>query len=60
MTPTDIIKVHNTLPETKIIAVHMDTVNHCFNTRVDLFNELSEKNLASKVMIPKDGEIIEL
>ena len=60
MTPTDIIKVHNTLPETKIIAVHMDTVNHCFNTRVDLFNELSEKKLALRVMIPKDGEMIEV
>lgn len=60
MTPDDIIKVQSTLSKTKIIAVHMDTVNHCFITRIDLFNALSEKNLATKVLIPKDGEIIEI
>ena len=60
MTPNDIIKVQSMLPETKIIAVHMDTVNHCFITRTDLFNALSEKNLASQVLIPKDGETIEV
>ncbi len=58
MTPNDIIMVQNRLPETKIIAVHMDTVNHCFIKRTDLFNALADKNLSSKISIPKDGETI--
>ncbi|MGZ3854039.1 MAG: MBL fold metallo-hydrolase [Flavisolibacter sp.] len=60
MTPDDIIQVHNKLPETKIIAVHMDTVNHCFIKRTDLSNALSFKNLSSQVLVPKDGETIVL
>ncbi|MCK9402823.1 MAG: MBL fold metallo-hydrolase [Chitinophagaceae bacterium] len=60
MTPADIQKVYEQLPKTKIIAVHMDTVNHCFIKRTDLAKALSEMNLESKVLIPKDGELIKI
>ncbi len=60
MTPNDIIKVHEELPETKIIAVHMDTVNHCFVKRTDLVEALEKVDLQSEVMIPMDGETIEI
>lgn len=58
MTPDDIIHVHESCPSTKIIAVHMDTVNHCFIKRVDLRKELSEKKPALEILIPADGEEI--
>jgi L-ascorbate metabolism protein UlaG (beta-lactamase superfamily) len=58
MTPEDIVKVHDNLPGTKIIAVHMDTVNHCFIKRPDLRKALEERGLASEVLIPRDGEVI--
>lgn len=60
MTPSDIIKVHEKLPDTKIIAVHMDTINHCFITREILLEELKKMNIESKILIPIDGEFIEL
>src|SRR5437763_16786610 len=60
MTPDDIIKVHEQLPETKIIAVHMDTVNHCFVKRTDLVKALEKDSLQSEVIIPIDGEEIEI
>jgi len=60
MTPEDIIKVHERLPGTNIIAVHMDTVNHCFVKRADLKEVLLKKGLASKVAILADGELIKL
>lgn len=61
MTPKDILKVYETLPQTKIIAVHMDTVNHCFIKRTDLSKALSEnQQLASQILIPNDGETIEV
>ncbi|MBN3522029.1 MBL fold metallo-hydrolase [Algoriphagus lutimaris] len=60
MTSSDIVKVHEKLPDTKIIAVHMDTINHCFVTREILFEELKAKDLDNKISIPKDGESIEV
>jgi L-ascorbate metabolism protein UlaG (beta-lactamase superfamily) len=59
MTPKDILKVQNKLPQTKIIAVHMDTVNHCFIKRTDLVKVLAENQLESQVLIPNDGETID-
>lgn len=38
----------------------MDTVNHCFIKRTDLAEALSEMNLESKVLIPKNGELIKI
>jgi L-ascorbate metabolism protein UlaG (beta-lactamase superfamily) len=60
MTPADIISVHTHAPKTKIIAVHMDTINHCFVKRVDLKKALEENKLSDKVAIPLDGEQISI
>ena len=59
MTPKEILKVHNKLPQTIIIAVHMDTVNHCFIKRTDLLKVLTENQLESQILIPNDGETID-
>jgi L-ascorbate metabolism protein UlaG (beta-lactamase superfamily) len=58
MGPADIIKVHEKLPATKIIAVHMDTVNHCFIKRTDLLRALSNQEFIAPIAIPNDGELI--
>jgi L-ascorbate metabolism protein UlaG (beta-lactamase superfamily) len=58
MTPADVISVQEQLPSTRIIAVHMDTVNHCFIRRTDLAQALTEKKI--NVLIPKDGETVPL
>jgi L-ascorbate metabolism protein UlaG (beta-lactamase superfamily) len=60
MTPEDIIKVHEKLPGIKIVAVHMDTINHCLSTRDDLRRSLTAVGLQDEVLIPADGEKIEL
>lgn len=60
MTPEDVMKVHARLPATKLIAVHMDTVNHCFIRRTDLARALAEKGLASRVLVPGDGETVQI
>jgi L-ascorbate metabolism protein UlaG (beta-lactamase superfamily) len=57
MTPEDIDDVCNR-SSGHIIAVHMDTVNHCLMKRKDLKKYLVEKNLTSRVTIPSDGETI--
>jgi len=58
MTPNDIVNVYEKLPQTKIIAVHMDTVNHCLIKRKNLLDALIERGLESKIRIPNDGETI--
>lgn len=58
MMPEDVINTANALPSTKLIAVHMDAVNHCLVKRTDLKAALEKNNLAAKVLIPADGEKI--
>ena len=59
MTPDDVLRVRRKSPESKIIAVHMDTVNHCFARRTDLRKAVAESGL-KEILIPEDGETIEL
>lgn len=47
--------------DAKIIAVHMDAVDHCRTTRTVLRNEAKKMNIGNdKLLIPEDGEIISL
>jgi L-ascorbate metabolism protein UlaG (beta-lactamase superfamily) len=56
MTDDDVVKVAETLPSSKIIAVHMDTVNHCWLTREQLKKSLEEKIPGFHYSIPGDGQ----
>ena len=44
----------------KIIAVHLDAFNHCLTTRAILRDSVSKEGLQGKVLIPEDGELMEL
>ena len=44
----------------KVIAVHLDAFNHCLTSRDILKNAVLKEGLADKVMIPEDGELMEL
>lgn len=45
----------------KIIAVHMDALDHCFTTRTILKNKAEVLQITDdKLIIPEDGEIIKL
>ena len=44
----------------KVIANHLEALNHCPITREQLRNELIKHNLLEKVWIPADGETLEL
>lgn len=58
MTPNDVLSVQGHMPATKIVAVHMDTVNHCLVKRTDLEKVIVENELEKSVYIPGDGEVI--
>lgn len=57
MNEQDVMTVANAVPSAKIVAVHMDTVNHCKVTRDILKKFVAEKNLKN-VVIPADGETL--
>lgn len=55
MTMEDILKFIKNAPG-KVLANHLEAVNHCPTTRVELRKELERNGLSEKVEIPIDGE----
>jgi len=57
MTPADVIATADaTGEETLVVAVHMDAINHCVDTRAALGAATSEP----RILIPADGEALGL
>ena len=51
------IEFHN---KCKVIAVHMDAINHCMHSRAMVREFVKEKKIEDKVFIPEDGEKVKL
>ena len=60
MTADDVIKVCRAVPEALVIAVHMDTVNHCLLTRQMLEEAVEEAGVGEGIQIPNDGDLFPL
>ncbi|MBQ6772568.1 MAG: MBL fold metallo-hydrolase [Synergistaceae bacterium] len=54
----DILKMHNTMTDAKIIAVHMDAVNHTTISSDQVREFVKDKALSDRVYIPREGEIL--
>ena len=59
MTIEDIIKFVEQSPG-KVIANHLEALNHCPTTRTQLREKLMREELLDKVSIPNDGETIQV
>lgn len=59
MTAEDVRRVCLKSPETRVVAVHMESVNHCLSTRRELREFLEKEQLLQRVCIPADGEWME-
>jgi len=55
MTDADVAEVVRTVPDAQVVAVHMEAINHCLQTRDDLRAALEERGLGGRVAIPSDG-----
>ncbi|MFL5807840.1 MAG: MBL fold metallo-hydrolase [Roseiflexaceae bacterium] len=60
MTADDVVRVCRARPTARVIAVHMEAVNHCLLTRAELSDRLVREGLDQQAQIPADGELIEL
>ncbi|MYL51476.1 MBL fold metallo-hydrolase [Halobacillus litoralis] len=52
----DVYEVNKAAPNAKIIAVHMEAVNHWTLSREELKNFANEKGISSLVSVPNDGQ----
>jgi L-ascorbate metabolism protein UlaG (beta-lactamase superfamily) len=58
MAPDDVIHVCHAAPKARVIAVHMEAINHCLVTRKDLAH--AAKAAGVTVTMPNDGELLNL
>src|SRR5215467_14568222 len=59
MSADDVIQTCRRAPRSQIVAVHMESINHCLLTRDDLAFQLEAARLTGQVSIPQDGEWVE-
>ena len=56
MTAHNVAQVCEAATDAKIVAVHMEAINHCILSRADLWSYLDGRGLAGRVEIPDDGQ----
>lgn len=55
----DVLRAAQTAKDAKIVAVHMDAVNHMSLSRKELRNYVKKQGIESRVDIPEDGASLE-
>jgi L-ascorbate metabolism protein UlaG (beta-lactamase superfamily) len=60
MTADDVIATCKAAPGARVVAVHMEAINHCLLTRDDLAFQLEAARVSNQVAIPQDGEWVRL
>jgi L-ascorbate metabolism protein UlaG (beta-lactamase superfamily) len=60
MDADDVVAVARHAPRARVVAVHMEAINHCLLTRADLHQRLLEEDLADRVTVPEDGTEVPL
>lgn len=60
MDAEDVLKVCEAAPAATVVAVHMEAINHCLLTRAELQQALDRLRPRARVLMPKDGETVEL
>jgi L-ascorbate metabolism protein UlaG (beta-lactamase superfamily) len=60
MDADDVVATARHAPDARIVAVHMEAINHCLLTRADLHQRLHEEGLTDRVTVPEDGAQVPL
>lgn len=58
MDEKSVVEIAKIAPNAKVVAVHMESLDHCKTTRKMVLDETKENDV--KVIVPKDGEILNL
>ena len=54
----DVVAVARRAPAARVVAVHLDAINHCIQTRADLHQRLHHDGLTEHVTVPEDGAAV--
>ena len=54
----DVLKVHNAAPFARIIATHMESINHWVLSRSELRAFAEQYEFTKQLFIPNDGETL--
>jgi L-ascorbate metabolism protein UlaG (beta-lactamase superfamily) len=60
MTADDVVAVARHAPGARVVAVHLEAVNHSLETRADLHQRIHDEDLAERVTVPEDGAEVPL
>lgn len=60
LTNKEILEIQKNYPSAKIIAIHLDGVNHATVSREDFIKYVTDNGIQNNFIIPKNGELIEL
>jgi L-ascorbate metabolism protein UlaG (beta-lactamase superfamily) len=52
--------IRQLVPEVKIVAIHMDAINHCLLTKDELRKLVIKEGFSEDIIIPEEGEIVYL
>ncbi len=55
----DVLRAHQSRPEARIVATHMDAINHMTLSRIELTEHVKQHGIQDHVLIPADGEIMQ-
>ena len=58
MDADDVVAVARRAPGARVVAVHLDAINHCVQTRADLHQRLHDEGLTDRVTVPEDGAAV--
>ena len=57
MTADDVVALTRHAPGIPVVAVHLDTINHCLESRDELRARLRAEGLEDRVSVPQDGDV---
>jgi L-ascorbate metabolism protein UlaG (beta-lactamase superfamily) len=60
MEAADVVAVCTAAPDARVVAVHMEAINHCLESRADLAAAVRDAGIGDRVLIPADGESVDL
>jgi L-ascorbate metabolism protein UlaG (beta-lactamase superfamily) len=60
MTADDVVATARHAPYARVVAVHLEAINHCLETRADLHQRLHDEGLTDHVTVPEDGAEVPL
>jgi len=58
MEAADVVAVAEAAPRARVVAVHMEAINHCVETRAALAAGVADAGVAERVLIPSDGDAL--